>query len=42
MRFGASDVGPSGVFGVGALYINVEQPWEKNFAALTTAQLMTS
>ena len=42
MGFGASGVGPSGVFGVGALYINVEQPWEKNFAALTTAQLMTS
>ena len=33
LEFGAYGVGPSGFFGVRALFINIEEkPWEQNFA----------
>ena len=39
MGFGACGVGPSGFFGIGALYINIEeQLWEKNNASLVVKQ----
>ena len=42
MWFGACGVGPSGVLGFEALYINIEEyPWEKTFPTEQLAVLVT-